>query len=266
LVNYKPYYSTQAPINIPKEIKEDKTKFIDVYLHPLDLYKIDVILHGLEAMNSHPANTKYSILIRVCYGETVTFKMLGFQYTFRNSHDPIVMRNRVNYLSQVIIGRLKTSMDEYTYNLGEISTIQLIVYRVDSIPELVKAPYNFNLSELDNSEKELLDTAKYKLDLAFKRLIPATMDEKLYNNLVLITPPTPEASESEVQGKEVPESVVVDQEGRVTTDIDLEHSQKNDHQSVQDLITSVNPNTIIDGDTNLYKDTTGKYFVSVHLQ
>jgi hypothetical protein len=67
----------------------------------------------------------------------------------------------------------------------------LIVYKVNTISELAKAPYNFHLSELDNSEKDLLDTAKYKLDLPAKRLIPATMDaeqERTYNNLVLIPP------------------------------------------------------------------------------
>ena len=110
------------------------------------------------------------------------------------------MKDRISDLAGVIIGRLKASMDEYTYSLDNVSTIQLVVYRVDPIPRLTKAPYSFHLSELDNSEKDLLYTmlrkrAKYKLDLAFKRLIPTTMDESKYSNLVLIPETSPHVPE-----------------------------------------------------------------------
>ena len=265
-----------SPIEIPKKNKDkEKTKFIDIFLSLLDLFNTDDMLAKFDPMYREPVNTKYSILIRVCYGSNVIFKMLGVQYTFRNSYDPIVMKDRVKELSEVIIYRLKVSMDEYDYNREDINTIHLVVYRVDPIPELTKTPYNYHLSELDNSEKDLLDTAKYKLELAFKKLIPlaATMDEKLYNNLVLIPHRVPETSgtvldpqeiqesESEVQGKEV-----VNEELSATTVKDPEHSQKNDHQSALDLITSVNPNTVLDSEINLYNDTGGKYIVSIQKE
>ncbi|KAM0793807.1 hypothetical protein BDR22DRAFT_895889 [Usnea florida] len=174
-------------------------------------------------------------------------------------------------------------MDLYGYNKDDISTIQLVVYKVSTISELAKAPYNFHLSELDNSEKDLLDTAKYKLDLTFKRLIPATMDEGSYHNLVLIPHHVPllvdEPSDTvldpqEAQGSEVPE--VTPQEAEVqgkeavdvnqelpATDRDQEHSQNNEHQSALNLITSVNPKIALDGDISLYRDKGDKHIVSI---
>ena len=82
--------------------------------------------------------------------------MLGKQYTFNGTDDPIVMRAKISDFSQVIIDRVKASMDLYGYSMEEISTIQLVVYKVNTISELAKTPYNFHLSELDNSEKDLL--------------------------------------------------------------------------------------------------------------
>ncbi|KAM0793806.1 hypothetical protein BDR22DRAFT_978232 [Usnea florida] len=168
----------------------------------------------------------------------------------------------------VLMARLNASMYEYDYTSEQIITIILLVSKVVYTDKLVKAPYGFSMSNIsglttDNTtQKELLDTPKYKLDIAFKRLIPASMDHKLYDRLVPIPHDLP--TESSPTDNLASEDSSTQQEEHVDiSSVTPSGALGYNHQSTLDLITQANPEISLSKGIQLYRDKDNRYLVSI---
>ncbi len=158
-------------------MKKNK-KYIDIYLSPHELYNIDSFISALEFLE---IGVRYSLLFRVCFGNTPTFKMLGNQVNFEFDH-LTHKKDSLENLHNIIILRLETSLLNYNYSGGDIIAIQLLIYKVEYTDKLIKyKPDIFSLRKVGISNK-LTSITSNKLDLGYNKVLPQTMDLDFYKN------------------------------------------------------------------------------------
>nr|YP_009379212.1 DNA polymerase type B2 [Leptogium hirsutum]ARQ27106.1 DNA polymerase type B2 [Leptogium hirsutum] len=163
----------------PQE-KEIKIKFVEIYFYMDELNNFEIFVSKLDILT---LGTRYSILFRVCFGDSAKFKMLGSQLSF-DVNDPSLKLDYLYQLHNNILTRLETSMLNYNFTGDDIITIQFLIYKVYYNEKIIKSPQNiFTLNKL-GLNKDLVDTTIDKINLGYNKLLPLSMEISDYDKLV----------------------------------------------------------------------------------
>nr|YP_009529237.1 DNA polymerase type B2 [Cladonia subtenuis]AXX76245.1 DNA polymerase type B2 [Cladonia subtenuis]WBP63544.1 DNA polymerase type B2 [Cladonia subtenuis] len=112
------------------------------------------------------------MLLKVCYGNAQTFKMLGEQI-------PCIFigPSYVSSLCDIIKDRLENSMLVYDYRHEDVSFIQLLIYKVDYTDKVKKASKGGSSPPADSSDNtDLINLSKFNSRLVLNKLVPLSMD------------------------------------------------------------------------------------------
>lgn len=134
--------------------KEKKVKFIDVYFSTYELNDFKIFVYKLEILQ---IGLRYSILFRVCFGNTARFSMLGPQFGFYVSDSTMRFDFLQNFHNNILF-RLETSMLNYNYTGDDIITVQLLIYNVQYNENIIKSPESIFTLKTLGLNKDLADT------------------------------------------------------------------------------------------------------------
>jgi hypothetical protein len=149
-----------------------KKRYIDIYLSPYDLFNSNIFKSKLDVLDS---NNRYSILFRVCFGSTTTFRMLGSQLAY-NLEGVLDKSTYLDQLHDNILLRLETSMLNYNFSGEDIIAVQLLAYQVEYTDKVIKKIHDeFSLKKLGLSY-DLSNMNISTLNLGYNKLLPPTMN------------------------------------------------------------------------------------------
>ena len=155
-----------------------KKKYKSIHINPFDLFNVDSFISKLDVLD---ISNRYSILLRVCFGNNYGYKMLGDQVNFEFG-DLLDKKEYILEIQTILISRLRISMQDYKYNGDDISDIQLLIYKLYYTDKIVKGNNSrFSLKNIGVSNK-LIETNINNLDLAYNNVLPLTMDLGIYKN------------------------------------------------------------------------------------
>lgn len=157
---------------------QKKKKYITIHLSYHELYNSDSFISKLDILD---ISIRYSMLFRVCYGDTSTYKMLGDQVNFEFG-DFLDKKEYLLDIHNVLLPRLRISMQDYKYTGEDISDIQLLIYKLEYTDKLIRSiNTRFSLKKLGVTNK-LITTNINNLDLGYNNTLPLSMDLGIYKN------------------------------------------------------------------------------------
>ena len=150
---------------------------MDIYFSPYELYNFQLFVSKLDT--TIPCLTRFSVLVRVCFGYDATFRMLGKQIGFLID-DPSTKGIRFLELHNNVLFRLDSSMLNYNFTGDHIITLQLLFYKLQYTDKIIKNVNNPITHGLLGDNKDLANVSKKTFDLECNNLIPLTMNIKDY--------------------------------------------------------------------------------------
>lgn len=121
------------------------------------------------------------MLFRVCYGDTSTYKILGNQVNFKFG-DFLNKKKYLLNIHNVLLPKLRISMQNYKYTGENIFNIQLLIYKLEYTNKLIKSiNTRFSLKKLGVTNK-LITTNINNLNLGYNNTLPLSMDLDIYKN------------------------------------------------------------------------------------
>ena len=148
------------------------------------LYDCDIVFSGCDVFiydlfyskcNVLSNFTRYGIMFRVCYDEGSMYKTLGSQYIF-HVKELINRKNGVEEMHSLILARIRESMINYGFSVGDVVSVQLLVSELYYTDILVK-PKVFDLSSIP---AEYRNISSRKSDMVFNKSVPRSMDLNIY--------------------------------------------------------------------------------------
>ena len=155
-----------------------KKKDIVIHLSSTELYNSDSFSAKLDVLD---ISVRYSILFRVCYGDDISYKMLGDQVNLEFG-DILDKKEHLLDIQTVLLSRLRTSMFDYKYTGEDISDIQLLIYKLEYTDKLIRSiNTRFSLKKMGITNN-LITTNIKSLDLGYNNILPLSMDLGVYKN------------------------------------------------------------------------------------
>lgn len=169
-----PNYYTFVKDNIKKKRQKD------IYISYEHFFDLNILLE--EFKNSCKVNTRYSIIVRVCYDNNSSqeWKSVGEQVGlfFENLDE---LHDCISLFQRTFINRINLSMELYKKDEEDILYFQIMIYNVEYTNIAVKRKSKFNIHDL-GSHKDLLNVTK--TTNALNKILPLTSDTKHFGNLL----------------------------------------------------------------------------------